>query len=201
MTATRGEPEVIAQYLVLQPCGSASNQQHYSAHSGLPRGESRQRALDTSRPAFQNTNSGMSTGRNFSRALARKVKPKPGFIGRALCRRVGCRRARRRAPTSSARSLASLRECGSWAKPWRSGWRTQRAPRCLRREVRAAHRVPRSTPRCAGSPLSRRHAPRRVGQCRRRDGTTHLVPSPLEFMQRLAALVTRLRPVISSSWF
>jgi Putative transposase len=31
-----------------------------------------------------------------------------------------------------------------------------------------------------------------------RDGTTHLVMSPLEFMQRLAALVTHPRPVMSS---
>jgi hypothetical protein len=31
-----------------------------------------------------------------------------------------------------------------------------------------------------------------------RDGTTHLVMSPLEFMQRLAALVTRLHPATSS---
>jgi hypothetical protein len=34
-----------------------------------------------------------------------------------------------------------------------------------------------------------------------RDGTKHLVMSPLEFMQRLAALVTRPRPAMSSSWF
>ena len=34
-----------------------------------------------------------------------------------------------------------------------------------------------------------------------RDGTAHLAMSPLEFMQWLAALVTRPRPVMSSSWF
>ena len=34
-----------------------------------------------------------------------------------------------------------------------------------------------------------------------RDGTTHLVMSPLEFMPRLAARVTRPRPVMTSSWF
>ncbi len=33
-----------------------------------------------------------------------------------------------------------------------------------------------------------------------RDGTTHLVMSPLEFLQRLAALVTRMHPATSSCW-
>ena len=34
-----------------------------------------------------------------------------------------------------------------------------------------------------------------------RDGTTHLVMTPLEFMQRLAAQVTRPHPTVSSSRF
>jgi hypothetical protein len=38
-------------------------------------------------------------------------------------------------------------------------------------------------------------------KARLRNGTTHLLMSPLEFVQRLATRVRRPRPAMSSPWF